>query len=249
MPPGGVPLVGVVEIDEADSAEGEAAAGARAPAAPAAPAAARAARRTRGAVLRVVTPRPLPLRFYARDTVQVARGLLGRLLVSTVGGRRCVARIVETEAYVGPHDPACHAAGWRRTPRNEVLYGEPGLAYVYFTYGMHWCVNVVTEREGFPAAVLLRALEPLEGLATMRRRRRTAARSCSPPDRRGSPRRSASTRGSTATGSPSRPCGSRPGARVAPQRIVVGPRIGIRVAADWKLRFYVRDNPCVSRSR
>jgi len=196
-----------------------------------------------------VTPRPLPLRFYARDTVQVARGLLGRLLVSTVGGRRCVARIVETEAYVGPHDPACHAAAWRRTPRNEVLYGEPGLAYVYFTYGMHWCVNVVTEREGFPAAVLLRALEPLEGLTTMRRRRRTSAAvtlAAGP------------ARLTQALGIDRRLNGHRltepplwiaAGRRVAPGRVVTGPRIGIRVAADWKLRFCIRDNLCVSRPR
>jgi DNA-3-methyladenine glycosylase len=157
-----------------------------------------------------------------------------------------VARIVETEAYVGPHDPACHAAGWRRTPRTEVLYGEPGLAYVYFTYGMHWCVNVVTEREGFPAAVLLRALEPLEGLATMQRRRHgsTAAMLAAGPARL-----------TQALGIDRRLNGHRltepplwiaAGRRVTPGRVVVGPRIGIRAAADWKLRFYIKDNPFVS---
>jgi DNA-3-methyladenine glycosylase len=196
-----------------------------------------------------VTPRPLSLRFYARDTVEVAKALLGRLLVSTVGGRRCVARIVETEAYVGPHDPACHAADWRRTPRNEVLYGEPGLAYVYFTYGMHWCANVVTEREGFPAAVLLRALEPLEGLATMQRRRRGSAAALLA---------AGPARLTQALGIDRRLNGHRltepplwiaAGRRVAAERVVAGPRIGIRVAADWKLRFYVRDNPYVSRTR
>ena len=194
-----------------------------------------------------MTPRPLPLRFYARDTVEVARALLGRLLVSTVGGRRCVARIVETEAYVGPHDPACHAAAWRRTPRNEVLYGEPGLAYVYFTYGMHWCANVVTEREGFPAAVLLRALEPLEGLATMRRRRLASAAATLAAG----PARLAQALGIDRRLNGHRltepPLWIAAGRRVAPERVVAGPRIGIRVAADWKLRFYVRDNPWVSR--
>jgi len=192
-----------------------------------------------------VTPRPLPLRWFARDTVEVARALLGRLLVSTVGGRRCVGRIVETEAYVGPHDPACHAAGWRRTPRNEVLYGDPGLAYVYFTYGMHWCVNVVTEREGFPAAVLLRALEPLEGLATMRRRRGSLPASLA----------AGPARLTQALGIDRRLNGHRltepplwiaAGRRVAPERVAVGPRIGVRAAADWPLRFYLRDNPFVS---
>ena len=186
-----------------------------------------------------MTPRPLPLRFYARDTVQVAKGLLGRLLVSTIGGRRCVARIVETEAYVGPHDPACHAAGWRRTPRNEVLYGKPGLAYVYFTYGMHWCVNVVTEREGFPAAVLLRALEPLEGLATMRRRRGVDAAELLAAG----PARLTEALGIDRKRNGHRltepPLWIAAGAPVSPRRVVAGPRIGIRVATDWKLRFYV----------
>ena len=194
-----------------------------------------------------MTPRPLPPRFYARDTALVARGLLGRLLISTVGGRRCVARIVETEAYVGPHDPACHAALWRRTPRNEVLYGEPGLAYVYFTYGMHWCANVVTEREGFPAAVLLRALEPLEGLPAMRRRRGLAPAEllAAGPARLtqalGIDRR---LNGHRLTEPPLWIAAGRP---VAPRRIAVAPRIGIRAAADWPLRFYVRDCPFVSR--
>ena len=191
-------------------------------------------------------PRPLPPEFYARDTVAVAKALLGQLLVSTVGGRRCLARIVETEAYIGPHDPACHAAGWRRTARNEVLYGPPGLAYVYFTYGMHWCANVVTERAGFPAAVLLRAAEPLEGLSTMRRRRGgvgdhvLAAGPARLTQALGIDRRLNGHRLNQ------RPLWIAEGPRPAARQVVAGPRVGIRVAADWKLRFYVRDNPCVS---
>ncbi len=194
-------------------------------------------------------PRPLSRRFYARDTVVVARALLGQLLVSEIRGRRCLARIVETEAYVGPHDAACHAAGWRRTPRNEALYGEPGLAYVYFTYGMHWCANVVTERPGYPAAVLLRAAEPLEGLETMRRRRGPV------PDHAlaAGPARLTEALGidRRMNGHPLTmpPLWIAAGARVAPRRIVVGPRVGIRVAADWPLRFYIRDDPFVSRPR
>ena len=193
--------------------------------------------------------RPLPRAFYARDTVVVAKALLGQLLVSVVGGRRCLARIVETEAYVGPDDPACHAAGWRRTARTEVLYGPPGFAYVYFTYGMHWCVNVVTGPEGYPAAVLLRAAEPLAGLATMRRRRGDVP----DPALAAGPARLTQALGIdrrlNGHSLGSRPLWIAAGRPVPARRVVAGPRIGIRVAADWKLRFYVRDDPFVSRPR
>lgn len=100
----------------------------------------------------------LPREFFARPTVTVARELIGKYLVRTVGSSVLVARIVETEAYVGPQDKACHASKGR-TPRTEVLFGPPGHAYVYLCYGVHELLNVVTEREEFPAAVLLRAID------------------------------------------------------------------------------------------
>jgi len=100
----------------------------------------------------------------------VARDLLGRLVVRRLDGVTLAARLVEVEAYVGEEDLACHAARGR-TPRNELLYRRPGTLYIYFTYGMHWLANVVTDREHFPAAVLLRAAEPVKGSATMRERR------------------------------------------------------------------------------
>ncbi|MCS6911057.1 MAG: DNA-3-methyladenine glycosylase [Anaerolineales bacterium] len=112
----------------------------------------------------------LPRAFFARDTVTVARELLGQRLVRLEAGRRLSGIIIETEAYVGETDLACHARAGR-TPRTTVMYGPPGCAYVYLNYGLHWMLNIVTERNGFPAAVLIRAIEPMEGVEVMRRRR------------------------------------------------------------------------------
>jgi len=111
--------------------------------------------------------------FFARPTLDVARDLLGKVLVHQSPDGVTSGMIVEAEAYIGEDDPACHAAAGR-TPRNAPLYGPPGLAYVYLNYGLHDMVNAVTEADGHPAAVLIRALEPLEGLPLMRRRRAQA---------------------------------------------------------------------------
>lgn len=109
--------------------------------------------------------------FFDRDTVQVAQDLLGKVLVRRIGGVSLSGRITETEAYVGRMDKACHAYGYRRTARTETLFAPPGTAYIYLIYGIYHCLNFVTEGEGEPAAVLLRGLVPLEGMAEMARRR------------------------------------------------------------------------------
>jgi len=113
----------------------------------------------------------LDRKFYCRHTLKVARDLLGKKLVRRVNGLVLSGMIVETEAYCGREDSACHAHRGK-TPRNAVMFGEPGLAYVYFTYGMHYLLNLVTEEPGNPCAVLIRAIEPLEGIEAMESRRK-----------------------------------------------------------------------------
>ena len=115
-------------------------------------------------------PAKLPRSFYSRATLAVASALLGKVLVRRLGRRHLAGKIVETEAYVGPHDLACHASKGR-TPRTSVMFGPPGYAYVYMIYGFYFCLNVVTEPLGYPAAVLIRAVEPLENVDLMRQLR------------------------------------------------------------------------------
>ena len=179
--------------------------------------------------------RPLPHSFYARPARVVARALLGKVLEH----RGLRGRIVETEAYVGEHDLACHAARGR-TARTEILWGPPGRAYVYFVYGMHWCFNAVTGREGRAGAVLVRGLESLEGLDAQVRLD-GPARLC---------------RALGITGAQNGADLERSALRILdgpalPGREVVrGPRIGVDYAGEWAgrpLRFWVRDSPGVSR--
>jgi len=196
--------------------------------------------------------RPLDRRFYARDTAVVARELLGAVLVSTVGGQRTAGRIVETEAYIGPHDPASHAAERiGRTQRNTSMFAVAGTAYVYRIYGVHWCLNTVTADVDFPAAVLVRALEPLHGIEIMRLRRWPDG--AYGPDRQltNGPGKLAAALAITGAldGHDLRksPLRILPGERVADARVRTGPRIGITRATDWPLRFCVTDCPWVSR--
>ena len=185
--------------------------------------------------------------FYARDTVDVARALLGCFLKTSVGGKVTSGRITEVEAYVGPDDPAAHGYGNRRTQRNTALFGPPGTSYVYFIYGMHWCFNAVTERDDFPAAVLIRALEPISGLDLMERRRGTVDERvlCSGPARLC---QALSIDGElNARSIVDGPVSILRGPGVRPEAIGSGPRIGITRAADWPLRFFERGSKWLSR--
>ncbi len=193
--------------------------------------------------------------FYRHDAVSVARGLLGQRLVSYIDKKRTAGVIVETEAYLGAEDKAAHTYGNRRTARNETIWGDGGHMYVYFVYGMHHCANVVAGVTGDPAAVLLRALEPEDGLDVMFARRAAAAR---PVDLCSGPGKLCQALGITRTLDGTDLAGSdavgierlRQRAMSAKQ-IASGPRIGVAYSQEWQhepLRFWVRGNPHVSRS-
>lgn len=192
--------------------------------------------------------RALPPSFYDRPTELVARELLGAVLQCETDDGVASGRIVETEAYLGPDDPACHAVAGR-TERTWHLHGPPGIAYVYFIYGAHWCFNAVTREEGHGSAVLVRALEPVQGIELMRERR-------------------GSVKDAQLTNGPGKLCqalgidAAMNGLRLdrRPLRILSGPtvadgdvdvtaRIGITKAADWLLRYLIRDNPHVSSGK
>lgn len=179
----------------------------------------------------------------------VARELIGKLLVHRTAEGTTAGRIVEAEAYRGPEDRAAHSFGGRRTARTEAMFGPPGHAYVFFVYGMHWNFNVVTGRAGEPHAVLVRAVEPLEGIELMAKRRRRAKQRVE------------------LTNGPGKVCqafgitGGQYGADLcegplflaegSARRIVRSPRVGVDYAAEWALRpwrFCEADNPYVSRA-
>ena len=187
----------------------------------------------------------LPVRFFARPAEAVAADLIGAVMVSQIGGSVTAGRIVETEAYLGVIDPASHGYAGRRTVHNASIFGAPGLWYVYRSYGMHWCANLVAASEGEAAAVLIRALEPVEGLEAMRERRGEV------PDRQlcSGPGKLCRALGITRDldGQVMHRAdvvvvrGARPG-RVAATR-----RIGITRAEEWPLRFVDAGSRWLSR--
>lgn len=191
--------------------------------------------------------------FYQRDTIKVARELLGKILTHESGMETTAGRIVETEAYRGPEDKAAHSSGGRRTLRNEVMFGQKGYAYVYFIYGLYHCFNVTTgDAPGKPEAVLIRALEPVQGLEIMEKRRHSTKKE---------------KRGNLANG-PSRLCLAMNITRAQNKKDLTAPplyikddldipeeqiaeaiRIGVDYAGEWKnkpWRFYIKHNSHVS---
>ena len=189
---------------------------------------------------------PLAAKRYDRPTELVARDLLGAVLQCTTPEGVTRGRIVETEAYIGPEDPACHAAAGL-TQRTRHLFGPPGVSYVYLIYGMYWCFNAVTRERGHGAAVLVRAVSPLDGIDLMRARR---PRVKNDRDLTNGPGKLCLAMGidGTMDGTSLRdgPVVIRAGEPVPDDDVVVTPRIGIVKAADWPLRYFVRDDPFVS---
>lgn len=193
----------------------------------------------------------LPREFYARDTLTVARELLGKRLVRLDEDARLAGRITEVEAYIGEDDRASHASPGT-TARNAPMYGPPGFTYVYLIYGAHHCLNVVTEREGFPAAILIRALEPLEGLAIIQQQRGLQG---PPTALTGGPGRVCAALGIDRSFNnhdlcaPDAPLWIEDAAPIPEVQVARSPRIGVRgdqTALDARWRFYIRDSAWVS---
>ncbi|MEX2583410.1 MAG: DNA-3-methyladenine glycosylase [Gemmatimonadota bacterium] len=202
----------------------------------------------RGALCVRESDAAFPEPFYARPAEVVARDLLGAVLLSSVDGVVTAGTIVETEAYVGPEDDASHAAARiGRTLRNEAMFGAPGTAYVYRIYGIHWCLNAVTDSPGHPAAVLLRAAAPITGLETARRRRGPVADAQlmrGPGNLCRALGITGELNGRSLIGGPVR---ILPGEPLPEQEVARGPRVGITRAVDLPLRFWVRGSAAVSR--
>ena len=196
--------------------------------------------------------------FYLRPTLTIAKDLLGKYFVRTYNGRRLVGKIVEVEAYLGERDPASHAYRGK-TKRNEVMFWEGGHLYVYFTYGMHFCANVVTREKGIAEAVLIRAVEPMQGIEMMRKNRGEKWST-------GVLEKWGNARTVDLTNGPAKFCKAfaiqrkhngtnllgdeifiAEGTYISKSKIVATTRIGIKNGMEKKWRFYIKENPCVSR--
>ncbi len=184
--------------------------------------------------------------FYRQPTLQLAQNLLGKIFVRELGSMRLAGRIVETEGYHQDGDPSCHAHRGE-TKRNRVMFGEPGRLYVYFTYGMHYCLNIVSEPAGTGAAVLIRAVEPLEGVEAMYESRK---KTTNPRNLTNGPAKFCQAFQIT-TEQNGLPLDNPPvyllDGNAPPGEIVTTTRIGISSGADLPWRFYLKDSPWVSK--
>ena len=196
-------------------------------------------------------PSKLDRSFYDRPALNVASDLLGKVLVRRLKGRSFAGVIVETEAYAGPHDLACHASKGK-TPRTSIMFGPPGYAYVYMIYGMYFCLNVVTESEGYPAAVLIRALDPLENVERMRQLRNDPKRDVDISSGPGKLCMAMSINkklnGVDLTGK----IVWIEDRKLNPGPIQTSPRVGVGYAGEYKdkpWRYFISGNPHVSRVR
>jgi len=192
----------------------------------------------------------LPHSFYTRPTLDVAKDLLGKILVRKTGRFTLSGKIVEVEAYLGSKDPASHAYRGM-TKRNEVMFRQGGLLYVYFTYGMHFCANIVTEREGIAGAVLLRAIEPMEGIEVMMRKRKLSAKTANAFSLTNGPAKLCQALGIGGEQNGTDLSGDevflRDAEIISSSAIGISRRIGIRLATVKRWRFFIKANQWVSK--
>jgi DNA-3-methyladenine glycosylase len=202
----------------------------------------------------MATGRLAPDFFQTADVVHAAKSLLGKYLVSHIGGALCSGKIVETEAYRGPDDKACHAWNNKKTPRTAPMFAGGGIAYVYLCYGIHHLFNVVTGPEGMPHAVLIRALEPADNSALMQERRqwnKSAQRLAAGPGLLTRALGITTTLSGQSLTDPSSSVWIEDrGARIDDAEIVASPRIGVAYAGEcaaWEWRFCIKGHPCISK--
>jgi DNA-3-methyladenine glycosylase len=190
--------------------------------------------------------------FYERETLDVARDLLGKYLVHHTTDGKTVGKIVEVEAYVGVNDAACHAYNGKNTKRTKIMFGQGGHAYIYLIYGVYYCMNIVTNQEHYPEAVLIRALEPIDGLDIMQKRRKTDNKLnlCSGPGKM------CNAMGISKSQNEMDLCGETmyllSGEVVPSEDIIATPRINIdyaEEAREYPWRFIIKDNPFVSNRK
>lgn len=193
-------------------------------------------------------------KFFHQKTEMVAKELIGKVLVSKIGKKKLSGVIIETEAYVGPHDLACHASK-SKTDRTKVMFEEGGCWYVYMIYGFYYCLNIVTETKEYPSAVLIRALEPIEGIEEMKKNRETeniANLTSGPGKLCQALKIDKKLNCTSAVNLKSSLFIEDRGIKITPHNIRKTKRIGVDYAGVWKdkkLRFYIKNNPYISKSK